>query len=283
MAGKEMETQRTPRTMEGAREAESDRRDGAGPSGAGEVMGEVQRGKGVEMVDGPEGTGREERRRRGEAPGGWGGSAPEQSTGEGAGGLPASQGPREGQWRERTANAGPVGAGRPSGGAGRWRSGAGAGLTPTHARRHNCVRVEFKDNVEEEVTLDRTTFVRTVMLGILRVEVADLYCLIALPGGRAFDVSFNSNLQLQNFLTRFEERAGEKPLTSMRTRLLSDLETKVVTVFLYNEALHDQDVEVWLRQHCVLLSGCKRVQDTAGIRTGARQWRVHLKTEGGWL
>ncbi|XP_075923073.1 uncharacterized protein LOC142924556 [Petromyzon marinus] len=30
----------------------------------------------------------------------------------------------------------------------------------------------------------------------------------------------------------------------MRTRLLSDLETKVVTVFLYNEALYDQDVEV---------------------------------------
>nr|XP_032837388.1 zinc finger CCHC domain-containing protein 3-like [Petromyzon marinus] len=174
-AGKE--TRRTPRTMEGARGAESDGRDGAGQTGAGEVM-------------------------------------------------------------------------------------------------------EFKDDVEEEVTLDRTTFVRTGMLRMLRVEVADLSCLIALPGGRAFDVSFKSNLLLQNFLTHFEERAGEKPLTSMRTRLLSDLETKVVTVFLYNEALHDQDVEVWLRQHCVLLSGCKRVQDVAGIWTGARQWRVRLKMEG---
>ncbi|CAM9393459.1 unnamed protein product [Lampetra planeri] len=48
--------------------------------------------------------------------------------------------------------------------AGRRRGGPGAGFTPDRARRHNCVRVAFKEDVPEEVTMDCSKFVRTVVM-----------------------------------------------------------------------------------------------------------------------
>ncbi|XP_078477363.1 uncharacterized protein LOC144738246 [Lampetra planeri] len=181
------------------------------------------------------------------------------------------------------ASPGPVGAGRPEERAGRWRGGSAGNFTPLHAKRHNCVRVSFKEDVPEEVTIDRPRFVRSVMVETLKVDPADLFCLIALPGGRAFDVSFKTSSLLQRFMTLFEEKAGERPLSLLKLQLLSELDTKVVTIFLYNEALPDHDVEVWLRQHCLVLSDSKRVQDSLGIWTGARQWRVRLRTAEGAL
>ncbi|CAN0401195.1 unnamed protein product [Lampetra planeri] len=53
------------------------------------------------------------------------------------------------------ASPGPVGAGRPQERAGRWRGGSAGNFTPLHAKRHNCVRVSFKEDVPEEVTIDR--------------------------------------------------------------------------------------------------------------------------------
>ncbi|XP_078464120.1 uncharacterized protein LOC144728505 [Lampetra planeri] len=152
------------------------------------------------------------------------------------------------------ASPGPVGAGRPQERAGRWRGGSAGNFTPLHAKRHNCVRVSFKEDVPEEVTIDRPRFVRSVMVETLKVDPADLFCLIALPGGRAFDVSFKTSNLLQRFMTLFEEKAGERPLSLLKLQLLSELDTKVVTIFLYNEVLPDHDVEVWLRQHCLVLS-----------------------------
>ncbi|CAN0119248.1 unnamed protein product [Lampetra fluviatilis] len=53
------------------------------------------------------------------------------------------------------ASPGPMGAGRPQERAGRWRGGSAGNFTPIHAKRHNCVRASFKEDVPEEVTIDR--------------------------------------------------------------------------------------------------------------------------------
>ncbi|XP_061412674.1 zinc finger CCHC domain-containing protein 3 [Lethenteron reissneri] len=181
------------------------------------------------------------------------------------------------------ASPGPVGAGRPQEHTGRWRGGPGVNFTPIYAKRHNCVRVSFKEDVPEEVTIDRLRFVQSVMIEILRVDPADLFCLIALPGGQVFDVSFKTSNLWQRFMTSFEEKAGKRPLSLLKLQLLSELDTNIVTVFLYNETLPDHDVEVWLRQHYLVLFDGKRVQDSLGIWTGARQWRVRLRTAEGAL
>ncbi|MBN3305639.1 ZCHC3 protein, partial [Amia calva] len=57
----------------------------------------------------------------------------------------------------------------------------------------------------------------------------------------------------------------------------TDREIKIVTIQIYNEAVAEYDVEVWLKRHCEILSESKRVNDEDGVWTSARRWQVRLQ------
>lgn len=146
-------------------------------------------------------------------------------------------------------------------------------------RRHHAVRFVLTPALDLAY-LTRLDFSRRIVQTVLGMSPAELNCLVKLPGSREiFEVSFKDANCLQKFWKTYEEKKGEDPMCRFVVEPLSDREVKVVTVNFYNEAVCDVDIETWLRRHCIVASGVRRVRDPDGVWTAARRWLVKLHAD----
>ena len=113
------------------------------------------------------------------------------------------------------------------------------------------------------------------MRGFLGFAPGDINCLLVLPQGKGFDVSFKSVELLRVFWEKFEGVKDKFGLFNVER--LTDESVKVVFVRMYNELVSAWDVERWLERFCVVRSFASKVLDVDGIWTGG--WRVPIKLQ----
>ena len=76
--------------------------------------------------------------------------------------------------------------------------------TRVGAPRHHCVRFNLCSEKGRGIELSRLDFSRRYVRGFLGFAPGDINCLLVLPHGKGFDVSFKSVEMLRVFWEKFE-------------------------------------------------------------------------------
>ncbi|XP_055770772.1 uncharacterized protein LOC129846978 [Salvelinus fontinalis] len=144
-------------------------------------------------------------------------------------------------------------------------------------RRHHAVRLLLKEKGGKIMELSRLDFSRKFLQKELGFHPAQVNCILALPYGKGFDVSFASGSYLRDFWRELQNAQNTQgSLTAMfEVTKLTDNSIKTVIVRMYNETVQPEDVAVWLGRYCNVRGPLVQVKDPDGIWTGA--WRVTVQ------
>ncbi|KAM3928130.1 uncharacterized protein RB166_006272 [Leptodactylus fuscus] len=173
---------------------------------------------------------------------------------------------------------------RQDGGSGRtssgnaWSRGApsfasNSNYTGQAFRRRNVVR--FRHGGAKEDLPDRRFVVRELLCTQMGFVPTDILAVINLPDRQGYDVSFKLMSDLDRFwanLTRLRDTEGWDKFSFIP---ISRPDTASVTIVFWNEAVPSQDIVIWLRRHCDLMSDLSKNRDEDGVWTGG--WRVLVK------
>ncbi|KAM3936857.1 uncharacterized protein RB166_001698 [Leptodactylus fuscus] len=173
---------------------------------------------------------------------------------------------------------------RQDGGSGRtssgnaWSRGApsfasNSSYTGQAFRRRNVVR--FRHGGAKEDLPDRRFVVRELLCTQMGFVPTDILAVINLPDRQGYDVSFKLMSDLDRFwanLTRLRDTEGWDKFSFIP---ISRPDTASVTIVFWNEAVPPQDIVIWLRRHCDLMSDLSKNRDEDGVWTGG--WRVLVK------
>ncbi|KAM3930840.1 uncharacterized protein RB166_004308 [Leptodactylus fuscus] len=173
---------------------------------------------------------------------------------------------------------------RQDGGSGRtssgnaWSRGApsfasNSNYTGQAFRRRNVVR--FRHGGAKEDLPDRRFVVRELLCTQMGFVPTDILAVINLPDRQGYDVSFKLMSDLDRFwanLTRLRDTEGWDKFSFIP---ISRPDTASVTIVFWNEAVPPQDIVIWLRRHCDLMSDLTKNRDEDGVWTGG--WRVLVK------
>lgn len=146
-----------------------------------------------------------------------------------------------------------------------------------NGNRRNAVRFELQGDLE----MDRLQFSRIIVQRELGFSPSQLDYVFALPGKKTFEVIFITFALFESCFERFQQK--KKDNTYLQRILiipLSQRESKSVTVIMYTEKVSTEDIQTWLRFHCLVLRGMDW-RDEDGVKTGARRFFVNLKVEDG--
>ncbi|KAM3920508.1 uncharacterized protein RB166_014946 [Leptodactylus fuscus] len=140
-------------------------------------------------------------------------------------------------------------------------------------RRRNVVR--FRHGGAKEDLPDRRFVVRELLCTQMGFVPTDILAVINLPDRQGYDVSFKLMSDLDRFwanLTRLRDTEGWDKFSFIP---ISRPDTASVTIVFWNEAVPPQDIVIWLRRHCDLMSDLSKNRDEDGVWTGG--WRVLVK------
>ncbi|KAM3910375.1 zinc finger CCHC domain-containing protein 3-like, partial [Leptodactylus fuscus] len=140
-------------------------------------------------------------------------------------------------------------------------------------RRRNVVR--FRHGGAKEDLPDRRFVVRELLCTQMGFVPTDILAVINLPDRQGYDVSFKLMSDLDRFwanLTRLRDTEGWDKFSFIP---ISRPDTASVTIVFWNEAVPPQDIVIWLRRHCDLMSDLTKNRDEDGVWTGG--WRVLVK------
>ncbi|OCT74643.1 hypothetical protein XELAEV_18033630mg [Xenopus laevis] len=117
--------------------------------------------------------------------------------------------------------------------------------------------------------------------GAAEVHVVDA---IQVSGGRegknGVYSAGESNVQgLEEFWRRYHLKKEAKEWEGFRVIPVSKSETKVVTIMMKNETVHEKNVLIWLRRQCTVLSPLVRLFDEEGFWMGGYKVQVKLHVE----
>ncbi|CAI9579893.1 unnamed protein product [Staurois parvus] len=147
------------------------------------------------------------------------------------------------------------------------------GYTGQAFKRRNVVRLKHRGSREE--LPDRRFVVRELLCQQMGFVPADILAVINLPDRRGYDVSFKLMSGLDRFwagFSGFRDKEGWKIFTFIP---ISKPDTANVNIIFWNESVPPQDIVVWLRRHCEMVSDLTKTRDSDGIWTGG--WRVLVK------
>uniref|UniRef100_A0A673WIC1 CCHC-type domain-containing protein n=1 Tax=Salmo trutta TaxID=8032 RepID=A0A673WIC1_SALTR len=131
------------------------------------------------------------------------------------------------------------------------------------------------------------TFGRTILMGILKLEVKDVLCLQGNPMEGAFDVTFYTELKHDEVLKRVREVGGDKPMAHYEVSSLARSNFRVVTVNIYNPHVKDEEVRAFLGRYMDKVSSARLLRDSLGFWNGRRGFQALLREDpkglGGFL
>ncbi|XP_075684391.1 uncharacterized protein LOC142652620 [Rhinoderma darwinii] len=159
-----------------------------------------------------------------------------------------------------------------------WSRGApsftsGASYTGQAFKRRNVVR--FKHKGAKEDLPDRRFVVRELLCHQMGFVPANILAVINLPDRQGYDVSFKLTPDLDRFWAHFSKFRDKTGWDKFSFIPVSKPDTVGVNIIFWNEAVPPQDIVVWLRRHCDLVSDLTKNRDADGIWTGG--WRVLVK------
>ncbi|KAM4031263.1 uncharacterized protein ACNLHF_018752 [Anomaloglossus baeobatrachus] len=159
-----------------------------------------------------------------------------------------------------------------------WSRGApsftsGAHYTGQTFKRINVVR--FKYIGPKEVLPQRRFVVRELLCHQMGFVPREILAVSNLQDGQGYDVSFKLMSDLDRFWADYPKFRDTEDWNEFLLVPISRPDTVTVNVTFWNEAVPPQDIEVWLRRHCDLVSGLTKVRDEDGIWTMG--WKVQVK------
>ncbi|PIO12339.1 hypothetical protein AB205_0068730, partial [Aquarana catesbeiana] len=92
---------------------------------------------------------------------------------------------------------------------------------------------------------------------------------------QGYDVSFKLMSDLDRFWASFSGLRDKEGWRNFIFIPISKPDTANVTIMFWNESVPPQDVVIWLRRHCEMVSELTKTKDSDGIWTGG--WRVLVK------
>ncbi|KAM3934932.1 uncharacterized protein RB166_002340 [Leptodactylus fuscus] len=159
-----------------------------------------------------------------------------------------------------------------------WSRGApffssGAHYTGQAFKRRNVVR--FKHRGAEEDLPDRRFVVRELLCHQMGFTPADILAIINLPDRQGYDVSFKLMASLDRFWANYTHLRDTEGWNKFTFIPISRPDTVTVNIVFWNESVPPQDIVVWLRRHCDLMSDLTKNRDADGIWTGG--WKVLVR------
>ncbi|XP_073524558.1 uncharacterized protein [Phyllobates terribilis] len=159
-----------------------------------------------------------------------------------------------------------------------WSRGApsftsGANYTGQAFKRRNVVR--FRHRGAKEDLPDRRFVVRELLCHQMGFAPVNIWAVINLPDRQGYDVSFKLMSDLDRFWANFPKFRDAEGWSKFSFIPISKPDTVTVNVIFWNESVPPQDIVVWLRRHCDLVSDLTRSRDNDGIWTGG--WKVLVK------
>ncbi|KAM4031857.1 zinc finger CCHC domain-containing protein 3-like [Anomaloglossus baeobatrachus] len=159
-----------------------------------------------------------------------------------------------------------------------WSRGApsftsGAQYTGRTFKHINVVR--FKYIGPKEVLPQRRYVVRELLCRQMGFVPREILAVSNLQDGQGYDVSFKLMSDLDRFWADYPKFRDTEDWNEFVLVPISRPDTVTVNVTFWNEAVPPQDIEVWLRRHCDLVSGLTKVRDEDGIWTMG--WKVLVK------
>ncbi|KAM3928136.1 zinc finger CCHC domain-containing protein 3-like [Leptodactylus fuscus] len=140
-------------------------------------------------------------------------------------------------------------------------------------RRRNVVR--FRHGGAKEDLPDRRFVVRELLCTQMGFVPTDILAVINLPDRQGYDVSFKLMSDLDRFWANFTRLRDTEGWDKFSFIPISRPDTASVTIVFWNEAVPPQDIVIWLRRHCDLMSDLSKNRDEDGVWTGG--WRVLVK------
>ena len=140
-------------------------------------------------------------------------------------------------------------------------------------RRHCCARFNLREKDGRMFEMSRLDFSRRILRDLLGFVPAEINCLVVLPQGRGFDVSFKNSLLLNSFWQKYEKVADK--LAMFNLDKLTDDSIKTAIVRMYNETVEQADITTWLSRFCEVRGPARKVFDVDGIWTCV--WRVPIR------
>ncbi|XP_056388735.1 zinc finger CCHC domain-containing protein 3-like [Hyla sarda] len=140
-------------------------------------------------------------------------------------------------------------------------------------KRRNVVR--FRHRGAKEELPDRRFVVRELLCHQMGFLPSNILAVINLPDRQGYDVSFKLMSDLDRFwahVTRVRDADGWNKFSFVP---ISRPDTANVTIIFWNESVPPQDIVVWLKRHCDLMSDLTKTRDEDGIWTGG--WKVLVK------
>lgn len=140
-------------------------------------------------------------------------------------------------------------------------------------RRHHSVRFLLKEVDGKLLEMSRLDFSRKLIQKALGFNPDMLNCIMTLPFGKGFDVSFVSAALLVEFWNRFDK--AKTQFSAFNVEKLTDNSQKVVIVRMFNETVNAEDICMWLGRYCTVKGQATKVRDEDGIWNCA--WRVPIQ------
>ncbi|XP_041440536.1 uncharacterized protein LOC121400719 [Xenopus laevis] len=141
--------------------------------------------------------------------------------------------------------------------------------------------VKIKWDGEKEQVPSRRFLVRTVILDSMGFRPGDLSAVIA-QTETDFDVTFKLQEALENFwrIYNMQKRAGNQNWEQFVVIPMTKPETKNITIVTKNDAIPQEDILIWLRRQCTVLTPLVKVFDEDGVWAGVWKTQVKLNITG---
>ncbi|KAM9299265.1 uncharacterized protein PAF06_016311 [Gastrophryne carolinensis] len=140
-------------------------------------------------------------------------------------------------------------------------------------KRRNVVR--FKNKGAKEDLPDRRHVIRELLCHQMGFTPADILAVINLPDRQGYDISFKLMASLDRFWASVTKFRGAEGWDQFILIPVSKPGTVSVNILFWNESVPPQDIVIWLRRHCDMVSDLTKCLDDDGIWTGG--WRVLVK------
>ncbi|KAM9294426.1 zinc finger CCHC domain-containing protein 3-like [Gastrophryne carolinensis] len=140
-------------------------------------------------------------------------------------------------------------------------------------KRRNVVR--FKNKGAKEDLPDRRHVIRELLCNQMGFTPADILAVINLPDRQGYDISFKLMASLDRFWASVTKFRGAEGWDQFILIPVSKPGTVSVNILFWNESVPPQDIVIWLRRHCDMVSDLTKCLDDDGIWTGG--WRVLVK------
>ncbi|XP_041424894.1 uncharacterized protein LOC121395426 [Xenopus laevis] len=146
-----------------------------------------------------------------------------------------------------------------------------------YGKLKNAVKIKWTG--EREDFPSRRFVAKILVKQLLGFSEEDVYAMISVTD-MEFDLSFKLSQGLEEFWRKYNLTRNAKEWGQFRVIPISKPEYKNVTILMKNETVHQEDVLIWLKRQCTVVSPLVKIYDEEGFWVGGYKVQVKFNSEG---